>query len=125
MTARVERGRSLEQEGLQGVRVRWNLSQPALYEEAVRRQEGLIAADGPLVCRTGQHTGRSPLDKFIVQEPSSDAHIAWGGPNRPMSKASFQALQSDLVRSLTGTDLYVLDCFAGADPAYRVPVRVI
>jgi len=85
MTARVERGRSLEQEGLQGVRVRWNLSPAALYEEAVRRQEGLIAADGPLVCRTGQHTGRSPNDKFIVREPSSEQDIAWGGPNRAMS----------------------------------------
>jgi phosphoenolpyruvate carboxykinase (ATP) len=62
----------LEGHGITNVpRVYWNLSVPALYEEAVRRREGTIAADGPLVCRTGQHTGRSPNDKFIVREPSS------------------------------------------------------
>jgi len=125
MTARVERGRSLEQEGLQGVRVRWNLSPAALYEEAVRRQEGLIAAEGPLVCRTGQHTGRSPNDKFIVREPSSEKDVAWGGPNRPMSVEHFEALHRDLLASLTGTELFVQDCFAGADPRYRLPIRVI
>jgi len=125
MTARVERGRSLEQEGLQGVRVRWNLSPAALYEEAVRRQEGLIAAEGPLVCRTGQHTGRSPNDKFIVREPSSEKDVAWGGPNRPMSVDHFQALHRDLLSSLSGMELFVQDCYAGADPRYRLPIRVI
>src|SRR3954471_18803423 len=111
MTARVERGRSLEHEGLQGVRVRWNLSPAALYEEAVRRQEGLIAADGPLVCRTGQHTGRSPKDKFLVREPASEANIAWGAVNRPMMPAHFDALHRDMVASLGGKELFVLDCF--------------
>src|SRR2546430_2113598 len=102
MTARVERGRSLEQEGLQGVRVRWNLSPAALYEEAVRRQEGLMAADGPLACRTGQHTGRSRKGKFLVGEPSSERDVAWGGPTRPMSVEHFEALHRDLIASLTG-----------------------
>src|SRR3954464_8962384 len=125
MTARVERGRSLEQEGLQGVRVRWNLSPAALYEEAIRRQEGLIAAEGPLVCRTGQHTGRSPNDKFIVREASSNHEIAWGGFNRPMSEEQFATLRRDLVASLEGADLFVQDCRAGADPKYRLPIRVV
>jgi len=125
MTARVERGRSLEQEGLQGVRVRWNLSPAALYEEAVRRQEGLIAADGPLVCRTGQHTGRSPKDKFIVREPSSEQDIAWGGPNRAMSVEQFDALHQDLLAALAGAELFVQDCYGGADPRYRLPIRII
>src|SRR3954454_1155345 len=106
MTARVERGRSLEQEGLQGVRVRWNLTEGALYEEAVRRQEGLIAADGPLVCRTGQHTGRSPNDKFIVRESTSESDIAWGGANRAMSPEHFDALHRDLLSSLAGAELF-------------------
>jgi phosphoenolpyruvate carboxykinase (ATP) len=125
MSLDTDRKRSLEHEGIQAARVWWNLSQAALYEEAVRRREGLIAADGPLVCRTGQHTGRSPQDKFIVREPSSDAHIAWGASNRPLDPASFNALKGDLVGSLRNTDVYVFDCFAGADPTYRVPVRVI
>ena len=65
-------------------------------------QEGLIAADGPLVCRTGQHTGRSPNDKFIVREPSSEANIAWGKVNRPMEPAQFDALHRDLLALAAG-----------------------
>ena len=125
MSTEVDRARGLEREGIQTDRVRWNLSAAELYEEAVRRQEGLIAASGPLVCRTGPHTGRSPNDKFVVREPSSEAEIAWGKVNRPIEPAQFDALHKDLLASLAGKELFVLDCFAGADPAYRLPVRVI
>ena len=115
----------LERDGLRSRRVHWNLSTAALYEEAVRRQEAAIAADGPLACRTGQHTGRSPNDKFIVREPSSEAHIDWGKVNRPMDPARFEALHADLLSSLSDKELFVQDCFAGADPKYRLAVRVI
>ena len=125
MSTEVDRGRGLEREGIEAGRVRWNLSAPALYEEAVRREEGVIAADGPFVCRTGQHTGRSPNDKFVVKEPSSDANVWWGKVNKPMEQAQFDALHRDMLASLTGKELYVLDCYAGADPTYRLPVRVI
>jgi phosphoenolpyruvate carboxykinase (ATP) len=125
MSTEVERGRGLEREGIKTDRVRWNLATPALYEEVVRRQEGLIAAEGPLSCRTGQHTGRSPNDKFLVREPGSQEHIAWGKVNRAMEPEQFDALHRDLLASLTGKELYVLDCFAGADPSYRLPVRII
>ena len=67
-----------------GRRVRANLSTAELYEDAIRAGEGLVAADGPLVVRTGKHTGRSPEDKFIVDEPSSSAAIWWGKVNRPI-----------------------------------------
>jgi phosphoenolpyruvate carboxykinase (ATP) len=125
MSTEVERGRGLEHEGIHAERVRWNLSSAALYEEVVRRQEGLIAAEGPLVCRTGPHTGRSPNDKFVVREPSSDAHIEWGKVNRPMDPLQFDLLHSDLLRFLAGKELFVQDCYAGADPKYRLPIRVI
>jgi phosphoenolpyruvate carboxykinase (ATP) len=125
MSTEVERARGLERDGIKTERARWNLTAPALYEEAVRRGEGLIAADGPLACRTGQHTGRSPNDKFIVREPSSSAEIAWGKINRPLETAQFDALHQDMLASLNGKDLFVLDCFAGADPAYRLPVRIV
>jgi phosphoenolpyruvate carboxykinase (ATP) len=125
MSTEVDRAGGLEREGIQTDRARWNLSAAVLYEESVRRREGLIVAAGPLACRTGQHTGRSPNDKFIVREPSTDAEIAWGSVNRPMEPAHFDALHKDLVGSLRGKELFVLDCFAGADPAYRLPVRVI
>jgi phosphoenolpyruvate carboxykinase (ATP) len=125
MSTEVDRARGLEREGIQTDRVRWNLSTAVLYEEAVRRQEGVIAAAGPLACRTGQHTGRSPNDKFVVREPSSEAEIAWGKVNRPITPAQFDAFHKDLLSSLAGKELFVLDCFAGADPMYRLPVRVI
>jgi phosphoenolpyruvate carboxykinase (ATP) len=108
-----------------GVRFARNLSAAALYEEAVRRQEGLIAAEGPLSCRTGQHTGRSPNDKFIVKEPSSEAEIAWGAINRPMSVEHFDALEEDMTAALRGMDVFVQDCYAGADAVYRLPIRVV
>jgi phosphoenolpyruvate carboxykinase (ATP) len=125
MSLDTHRTRSLEREGIQAARVWWNLTQAPLYEEAVRRREGLIASTGPLVCRTGPHTGRSPNDKFIVKEPSSDRHIAWGGPNRPMDPSHFETLRRDLIGSLRTHDVFVIDCFTGADPAYRVPLRII
>ena len=125
MSTGVDRSRALERDGIETDRVRWNLSAAALYEEAVRRKEGVITAGGPLACRTGQHTGRSPNDKFVVREPSSQAEIVWGKINRPMEPAQFDLLHRDLLTSLSGKELFVLDCCACADPAYRLPVRVI
>src|SRR5581483_1928436 len=125
MSTEVGQARGLDREGIMSDRVRWNLPAAALYEEAVRRNEGVISAEGPLSCRTGQHTGRSPNDKFLVKEPGSEAHIAWGKVNRPMSPEQFDVLYRELTASLAGKELFVLDCFAGADPAYRLPVRVI
>ena len=125
MATGVERGSHLDREGIRTDRAKWNLSVAALYEEAVKNQEGTIAAEGPLVCRTGQHTGRSPNDKFIVREPSSEANIGWGKLNKAMEQAQWDALHQDFMASLQGKALYVLDCYAGADPEYRLPVRII
>ena len=125
MSIEVGRVRGLEREGVHSDRVRWNLPAAALFEEAVRRQEGLIVANGPLACRTGQHTGRSPNDKLVVREPSSEPVIAWGTVNRAMEPAQFDLLHRDVVGSLQGKELFVLDCFAGADPKYRLAVRII
>jgi phosphoenolpyruvate carboxykinase (ATP) len=125
MSTEVERGLGLEREGIEAASIKWNLSPAALYEDAIRREEGLVAANGPLACRTGQHTGRSPGDKFVVREPSSEAQIAWGAVNRAMDPSQFDALHREMIGSLKGKELYVLDCFAGADSQYRLPVRVI
>lgn len=116
----------LEQLGIRNVNaVYWNLSTPRLYEEAIRRREGRLAHLGPLVVRTGQHTGRSPNDKFIVREPSSADRIWWGKVNRPMDPDRFDSLFYRLLAYLEGRDLFVQDCFAGADAPYRLPIRVI
>src|SRR4029077_6971619 len=124
MSTEVDRARGLDREGIQTDRVRWNLSPAALYEEAVRRQEGLIAAGGPLSCRTGQHTGRSPNDKFVVRDGASEREIEWGRGNRPRELAHFETLHAELLSSLAGKEVFVQDVYAGADPAYRLGVRV-
>jgi phosphoenolpyruvate carboxykinase (ATP) len=103
----------------------WNLHTPVLYEHVVRRREGHIAHLGPLVVRTGQHTGRSPKDKFIVAGQASHPYVAWGKVNQPMTQAHFDNLHHRLTNYLHARELYVQDCFVGADPAYRMPIRVI
>ncbi|MFB3817848.1 MAG: phosphoenolpyruvate carboxykinase (ATP) [Candidatus Methylomirabilales bacterium] len=116
----------LDRHGIQNVnQVYWNLGTAALVENAIRRREGLLAAGGALVVRTGQYTGRSPQDKFVVREPSTEARVWWGSVNRPFEPARFDALYARLLAYLQGGDLYVQDCFVGADPAHRLPARII
>jgi phosphoenolpyruvate carboxykinase (ATP) len=116
----------LEHHGIVNVNdVYWNLPTSALYEEAVRRREGLIAHLGPLVVRTGHHTGRSPNDKFIVREASSQDDVWWGNVNRPFDSDRFERLYARLLAYLQLKDVFVQDCFAGADMEYRIPIRVI
>jgi phosphoenolpyruvate carboxykinase (ATP) len=103
----------------------WNLSTPALYEHALQRHEGLLAHLGPLVVRTGQFTGRSPKDKYVVQEPSSQDKIWWGEVNQPLKPENYDALRRRFMAYLQEKDLYIQDCYVGAEPAYRVPIRVI
>ena len=116
----------LEQHGIQNAgAVYWNLSTSRWYEDAIRRREGRLAHLGPLVVRTGQHTGRAPNDKHIVKEPSSPGKVWWGKVNRPMDAAHFDTLHRRLLAYLQGRDLFVQDCFAGADTQYRLPIRVM
>ena len=103
----------------------WNLGTAALYEEAIRRGEGMVAETGPLVCNTSPYTGRSPNDKFLVREPSTEPDVWWGSVNRPIEAAAFDALYDETMARLDGRTLYVQDCFVGADPDYRLPIRVI
>ncbi len=118
--------RSLEAQGITGCgEVHWNLGTAALYEEAIRRNEGIVAEGGPLVCLTGGHTGRSPNDKFLVCEPSTDEKVWWGSVNRPIESDQFRALHEVLLAGLKGKDVFVQDCFAGADPEFQLPVRII
>jgi phosphoenolpyruvate carboxykinase (ATP) len=101
-----------------------NLSAAALYEAAIRDAEGLIAAEGPLVVSTGTHTGRSPKDKFIVREPSSEASIWWGDVNHPISEEHYDRLRARLMAYLGDRRLYSQDLFIGAHPAHRRSLRV-
>src|SRR5438067_359982 len=103
----------------------WNPSTPVLYGHAIERGEARLAEGGPLVVDTGVHTGRSPKDKFIVREPPSEDRIWWDG-NRELAEDSFDRLR-EKVTDFLGRQrmLYVVDAFAGADPAHRIAVRVV
>ena len=103
----------------------WNLPTPALVEEAVRRREGILSHNGPFVARTGHHTGRSPNDKFLVREPSSEQNVWWGKVNRAISQQQFNGVYDRMLSYLQTKELFVQDCFAGADPRYRLPIRII
>ena len=107
-------------------RVHWNLLAPELVEAAVRRSEGRLADMGPFVAVTTPHTGRSPNDKFVVREPSSEADVDWGKVNQPISLDHYHTLKSDVQHYLNGLDeLFVQDLYCGADPATQLSVRYI
>jgi len=126
-----EQGRAKSAHGLSAHGIRnantiwWNLSTPALYEHAVQRHEGMVAHLGPLVCRTGQYTGRSPQDRYIVKDRSTADQIWWGKVNSPFESETYEILRARLTAYLQGRDLFVQDCYSGADPEHQVPIRVV
>jgi phosphoenolpyruvate carboxykinase (ATP) len=117
---------NLSNHGVSNLRLAyWNLPMEALYEESVFRREGVISVDGPFVVTTGKHTARSANDKFIVREASTEQNIWWGQYNRPFSADKFEQLYTRMLGYLQGRDVFVQDAYAGADPQYRLPVRVV
>lgn len=116
----------VEQHGIVNyTRVFYNAPTPVLVEQSVNRQEGLLSHLGPLVVRTGTFTGRAPDDKFVVKEPSSEKNIWWGQVNRPFDPGDFDRIHHRMLAYLQGKEIYVQDCCAGADPEYRLPIRII
>jgi len=117
---------SLEAIGLHNLaNVYWNPTTAQLYEEVVHRHEGWVAHMGPIVVRTGHHTGRSPYDRFIVEEGESAGRIWWGDQNQPISREEFARIRTRLTAYFQGRDVFIQDCHAGADADYRLPVRVV
>jgi len=102
-----------------------NLTTAELYEESIRNNEGKLAASGPLVVSTGQYTGRSPKDKFVVREPSSEDKIWWGSVNQPLDEDKFDALRDRMLDYIRDKRVYSQELFVGADPNYRLSVRII
>ena len=102
----------------------WNLSPPALYEVAVARGEGQVAKDGPLVVLTGEHTGRSASDKFVVRDAETESQVWWDN-NKAMSPAHFDALYADMMAHAEGRELFAKDLFGGADLTHRISVRIV
>ena len=116
----------LENHGLSNLRLAyWNLPTEALYEEITFRNEARISHRGPIIANTGKHTGRSAGDKFVVKQSSTEEKVWWGQYNRPFSPDKFNDLYNRLQGFLQGRDVFVQDCYAGADPNYRMPIRII
>jgi phosphoenolpyruvate carboxykinase (ATP) len=105
--------------------VLWNLSIAALYEHSLAGGDARLADGGALVVSTGDHTGRAPKDKYLAREPGSEDRVWWGTVNQPIDAAVHASLGERLRAHLGARDVYVVDAFAGADPAYRLPLRVV
>ncbi|QBK29384.1 phosphoenolpyruvate carboxykinase [Roseitalea porphyridii] len=115
----------LERNGIAGATAAYyNLTEPQLYEYALSRGEAEMAAGGALVARTGEHTGRSAKDKFIVRDGVVDEQIWWDG-NKAMSADAFERLYTDMLAATNGRELFVQDLTGGADPNHAIGVRVI
>ncbi len=124
-TGRVNPNATLAHQGITGLgSVSYNLMEPALVEAAVQRGEGRLGLGGAFLCSTGQFTGRSPKDKFVVRTASVEGTIWWDN-NAPMSPAAFDLLHADMLAHMQGRDYFVQDLYAGADPAHRLDVRVV
>lgn len=106
-------------------RIYWNLPNEALYEEIVFRGEGHISHQGPIIVNTGKHTARAASDKCVVREQTSEDDVWWGVYNRPISAEKFSQLHSRMMSYLQGEEVFVQDCYAGADEEHKLPVRII
>src|SRR5262244_2970945 len=116
---------TLSQQGLNPKRIWANLGAAELYEHAARRREGLITDQGALAVVTSPHTGRSPKDKFVVDEPGSTSRI-WWERNKKLPPERFDRLLADVKQYLDQQpEVFVQDLFGGADPSYRLPVRFV
>jgi len=115
----------LEIHGIKNVgKVHFNLTTAHLYEHSVQRGESRISHNGPLVVDSGEN--KTHLDHaYIVKEPSTESKIWWGDYNRPLERQQFDMLYARLLAYLQGKQLFVQDCYCGADPRFRIPIRVI
>jgi phosphoenolpyruvate carboxykinase (ATP) len=125
MTGRVNPLATLETFGISGLRaVHYNDVEPALVSAALVRGEGVLGQGGAFLCSTGQFTGRSPKDKFVVRTPSVEKTIWWEN-NAPMAPDAFDRLYADMLAHMQRREYFVQDLYAGADPAHRLDLRVV
>jgi len=117
----------LQASGISGPPIIRNPTPARLYEDALRLEPGSAIADsGALIAQSGERTGRSPADKRICRETAVEDEVWWGEINRPIALATMAALEDHAHAVLAGADrLYVIDGFAGWDPAYRLRIRVV
>jgi phosphoenolpyruvate carboxykinase (ATP) len=116
----------LDQAGIhEAAAVYWNLGTARLLERALQQQEGHLSGRGALVVRTGQFTGRSPKDKYIVREPDTESTVHWGAVNQPLSPDQFDRIFDKALAFLKDQEILVEDLLACADPEFSMPIRVV
>lgn len=116
----------LENHGLRNLNMEyWTLPTPALVERVISRREGMLAHEGAVIVRTGNHTGRSPNDKYIVSDGEATEQVWWGNVNRALSPEQFDNLYSRMTAYYQGRDVFVQDTTVAAHPEYRLPIRII
>ena len=122
---RVNSNQTLEDAGILGIdKVYYNLQEPELIKEAIKRNEGELGNGGAFLVSTGEYTGRSPKDKFVVNETSVQNTIWWEN-NPPMEIDAFNQLKSDMIAHMSGGEYFVQDLYGGSDPEHRLNVRMI
>lgn len=126
-----ETGRKSNKVGLESIgnikaeSVLWNLTPAELVEEALKNGEGVLSDTGALMCDTGKFTGRSPKDRFVVKDAKTADSVWWGDINIPFDSEKFDRLQEKMINFLEGKKIYVRDAYAGADPNYRLDLRIV
>ena len=122
---RVNPAKRLEDQGITGLgTVYYNLIEPAIIEQAVKRDEGELGQGGAFLCSTGKFTGRSPKDKHVVRTPQTEGTIWWEN-NAEMSAEGFDALYADMLEHMKGREYFVQDLVGGADPKHSIDVRFV
>src|SRR5258708_10877464 len=120
------RRRDLGEYGLENLALEhWDLNATQLLEQAIQRREGLLSNDGALVVRTGQFTGRSPKDKYIIRDAGTEHTVAWGPVNQPITPKAFDRLFTRMRQYWQGREIFVNDLRAGADPNSTLPIRIV
>ncbi|HEY3441278.1 MAG TPA: phosphoenolpyruvate carboxykinase (ATP) [Paludibaculum sp.] len=115
----------LQEQGIEASTAWWNLGTGRLTEMALQRKEGVLAGNGALVVRTGEFTGRSPKDKYIVRDAYTESTVAWGSVNQALTPQQFNGIWTRVRAFLTDKEVFVADLRAGADDAYQMPIRVV
>lgn len=119
-------GYSLEKQGFVNIgKQYWNLNIEILYEHVIQRSEGVLLKGGGLCVRSGEHTARAAKDKYIVEEETTKNDIWWGKDNIPYSEEKYFALKRRLIDYFQNKEVFVQDCYAGADEENELPVRIV
>ncbi|MCG8476400.1 MAG: phosphoenolpyruvate carboxykinase (ATP), partial [Cytophagales bacterium] len=120
----IKSSNGIESLGIKPATVKWNLGPAACTEEVLKNEEGVLTDRGSVMVDTGDFTGRAPKDKFVVEDDITRDTIWWGNINQKISQETFTILKERMLKYMDGKDLYVRDCYAGADERYRLNVRV-